>query len=39
MILNARAANGSSSLDLRSTSSSVSGRVPLIAGTSNGDGR
>ena len=37
--LKARAENGSSSEECLSTSSSVSGLTPLIAGTSNGDGK
>ena len=39
MILNANAANGSSSLAGRVSSSLVSGLIPAIAGISSGDGR
>ena len=39
MILNASAANGSSSSALRSSSLSLSGLMPLTGGMSSGDGR
>jgi hypothetical protein len=39
MILNAKAEKGSSSPELRSVSSSVSGKMPFIAGMSVGEGR
>ena len=39
MILNAKAEKGASSLASRTVSSPVSGSIPLMGGTSTGDGR